>query len=369
MKGRGRPRGLTVWVVSMSVMLAAVGLLFATSEQRLQGTGLRSGHTALIEFVRSQDRLVRQRAAAVQRLQDQVDALTAQQAPKSAGVASLRAAAAKLAPVVGTQAVTGPALTVTLDDAKLTGASLPEGFSADDIVVHQQDVQNVVNALWAGGAEAMMLMDQRVISTSAVRCVGNTLILQGRVYSPPYVIQAIGDQSAMRKALVQSPQIRIYLDYVEELGLGYDVTSKSRASFPAYAGSLRLSYARTLVMATPGGRGFIGRSTRVVRISVRTGGSVVARPQHAVVVTTRIPNRPLCHGWLRSLAAGERRKVDLPCLTGVRTLRSFTRSSGSGSGRCLPFGGCCNSSHADILRQQIRVRGDFMDVAKGLGSR
>ena len=242
----GRPRRLTGWAALVSLVLVAVGLLLATSEQTLQGTGLRSGHTALVDFVRSQDRLVRQRAAAVQQLQDQVDALTAQEAPRSAGVASLRAAAAKLAPVVGTQAVTGPALTVTLDDANLTAASLPEGFTADDIVVHQQDVQNVVNALWGGGAEAMMLMDQRVISTSAVRCVGNTLILQGRVYSPPYVIQAIGDQSAMREALDKSPQIMIYLDYVDKFGLGYDVTSKSRASFPAYAGSLSLSYARTL---------------------------------------------------------------------------------------------------------------------------
>ena len=43
-----------------------------------------------------------------------------------------------------------------------------------------------------------MLMDQRVISTSAVRCVGNTLILQGRVYSPPYVITAIGNQTDLR---------------------------------------------------------------------------------------------------------------------------------------------------------------------------
>lgn len=91
----------------------------------------------------------------------------------------------------------------------------------------------------------MMLMDQRVISTSAVRCVGNTVILQGRVYSPPYVIQAIGDQSAMREALGRSPEITTYLDYVEAFGLGYDVTSTSRASFPAYAGSLSLSYAKT----------------------------------------------------------------------------------------------------------------------------
>ena len=161
-------------------------------------------------------------------------------------MARLRAAASLLAPVVGTQAVTGPALTVTLDDAKLTAASLPEGFSADAIVVHQQDVQNVVNALWAGGAEAMMLQDQRVISTSAVRCVGNTLILQGRVYSPPYIIRAIGDPAAMRSALDRSEEVTIYLQYVDTYGLGYDVKSMNKVTFPAYSGSLSLLNAKIL---------------------------------------------------------------------------------------------------------------------------
>ena len=69
---------------------------------------------------------------------------------------------------------------MTLDDAPRR-ASLPGTAKPDDLVVHQQDVQAVVNALWHGGAEAMHAQDQRVISTSAVRCVGNTLILQGRV--------------------------------------------------------------------------------------------------------------------------------------------------------------------------------------------
>ena len=83
---------------------------------------------------------------------------------------------------------------MTLADApRSADRVLPEDASPDDLVVHQQDVQAVVNALWPGGAEAMQIMDQRVITTSAVRCVGNTLILQGRVYSPPFQITAIGD--------------------------------------------------------------------------------------------------------------------------------------------------------------------------------
>ncbi len=65
-------------------------------------------------------------------------------------------------------------------------------MSPDDLVVHQQDVQAVVNALWAGGADAVQVMDQRLLSTSAVRCVGNTLLLNGRVYSPPYADQRGG---------------------------------------------------------------------------------------------------------------------------------------------------------------------------------
>jgi uncharacterized protein YlxW (UPF0749 family) len=242
-----RPRWLTGWAAIVPLVAVGAGLMFAASAQTSQGTDLRSsGRSDLVDVVRAQDHVVRERAATVQQLQSEVDSLTAQAAPGSATVARLRAAAADLAAAAGTQAVTGPVLSVSLNDAKRTAASLPKRFNADDIIVHQQDVQSVVNALWAGGAEAMMLQDQRVISTSAVRCVGNTLILQGRVYSPPYVIQAIGDVSALRAALDRSPEIRTYREYVDLFGLGYDVTSKGQATFPAYVGSLSLLNARTL---------------------------------------------------------------------------------------------------------------------------
>ena len=132
----------------------------------------------------------------------------------------------------------GPALRVTLDDAKLAGGEVPAGADPDDYVIHQQDVQSVVNALWQGGAEAMMLQDQRVVSTSAVRCVGNTLILQGRVYSPPYVITAIGDRDAMRSSLDTDPAVANLRDWSIAVGLGYDVKNAGRQTFPAYSGSI-----------------------------------------------------------------------------------------------------------------------------------
>ena len=75
----------------------------------------------------------------------------------------------------------------------------------NDLVIHQQDLQAVVNALWQGGAKGIQVMDQRLISTSAVRCVGNTLILQGRVYSPPYKITAVGDPERAQEGARRVP--------------------------------------------------------------------------------------------------------------------------------------------------------------------
>ena len=105
----------------------------------------------------------------------------------------------------GLTAVHGPGIQVSLDDApRQADGSLPRGATVNDVVVHQQDVQAVVNALWSGGAEAVAIMGVRLISTSAVRCVGNTLLLHGQVYSPPFVIEAIGDTEGMADALEEA---------------------------------------------------------------------------------------------------------------------------------------------------------------------
>jgi uncharacterized protein YlxW (UPF0749 family) len=110
-------------------------------------------------------------------------------------------------------------------------------------VVHQQDVQSVVNAMWAGGAEAMMIMDQRVLTTSAVRCIGNTLLLQGRTYSPPFVVTAIGDQDEFVRQLAASPQVGVFQDAVAAFGLTFSVRGQESVELPAHSGVPTMEYA------------------------------------------------------------------------------------------------------------------------------
>lgn len=233
----------TLWSAVVPLVAIGAGLLFATSATTAKGTDLRSSSADLPGLIREQTRKNALEAEQLRSLQAEVDRLSTQQAPGDIRVTQLSREAEALGLAAGAQPVSGPTVSVSLTDSKVPLDQLPDTFGVNDLVVHQQDVQAVVNALWRGGAEAMMLMDQRVISTSAVRCVGNTLILQGRVYSPPYVVKAIGDQTALQRALDASPQVQRYLEYVDAVGLGYEVDTSREETFPAYAGSVNLQHA------------------------------------------------------------------------------------------------------------------------------
>jgi uncharacterized protein YlxW (UPF0749 family) len=234
--GRTRRPSPWPWLVPVAALLA--GALFASSVRAADGHDLRTDYARLPDLIREQTRVNEQRQAAVDELQSEVDAATAALGPGDSETQALDQQAGEVAMAAGRIPVEGPAVKVSLQDAKLVGGEVPAGQDPDDYVIHQQDVQSVVNALWKGGAEAMMLQDQRVISTSAVRCVGNTLILQGRVYSPPYVITAIGNRDAMRSALDADPSVENLRQWSIAVGLGYDVSSAGEQTFPAYSGSI-----------------------------------------------------------------------------------------------------------------------------------
>lgn len=240
-------RRVKPWQVAVPIVTLVAGLMFAVSSRAAHGTDLRSGNTQLSDVVAGADRRVKEKQQSVASLRRQVEQAQSAAAKKdgpAAQASKINAQASKEEDPAGLAPLTGQAITVTLDDSKKSVDQLPEDGTPDWLVVHQQDVQAVVNALWRAGARGMMLMDQRVVSTSAVRCVGNTLILQGRVYSPPFTIKAIGDPVKLKAALDNDEAVKIYKQYVDLVGLGYDVKTEQNASFPAFTGSLSLKYAR-----------------------------------------------------------------------------------------------------------------------------
>lgn len=219
------------------VVCLAAGLMITISAINARGIDLRPArNTDLVSLVQSESRRNADLAQQVTRLRAQVDQLAAGQ-----GDPSKDAELATRTEQAGLQSVVGPAVTVTLADAPSDVAS--DGIDPDLLVVHQQDIQAIVNLLWSGGAEAMTIQGQRVISTTGVKCVGNTVILRGIPYAPPYKISAIGNTTRLQTTLQDSAFVRIFQQYVQRYRMGYSVSTAARATFPAYRGALDLQYA------------------------------------------------------------------------------------------------------------------------------
>jgi uncharacterized protein YlxW (UPF0749 family) len=242
---RNRPNR-SVWRVLVPVACAAAGLLFAASAQASGGTDLRSPESQnLAGLVRTAEDQVNHLNTQLNGLQGSVTSLTNKAGQDNSEVASAQQAGSGLLEPGGLDAVNGPGIRVILDDSH----QLPIGVSSQNIdpnqlVVHQSDLQAVVNALWAGGAEAMTIAGQRIIATSAVRCVGNTLLLNGRVFSPPFEVAAIGPFGTMRMAMDRSPGVALYRQAASYYGLEYTVEQVAAVQLPAYTGSISLSYAK-----------------------------------------------------------------------------------------------------------------------------
>lgn len=234
---RPRDRSWAGRLGTAGVCLVA-GSLIMISATAARGTDLRPGrHTDLVSLVQQQSRRNIELNRRVTALRQQVDRLAAAQEDPPAGP-DLAAQAAR----VGLDPVAGPAVTVTLTDAPASVAAA--GLDPDLLVVHQQDIQAVANALWAGGAEAMTIQGVRVIATTGIKCVGNTVVLHGIPYAPPYVIRAIGDAARLQAALRSSAAVRIYAQYVDAYGLGYAEETSHRVELPGHSGSIDLQFAR-----------------------------------------------------------------------------------------------------------------------------
>ncbi|WP_026248886.1 DUF881 domain-containing protein [Streptomyces sp. LaPpAH-108] len=242
---RPRARLKPVRILTAGVF-ALAGLIFFTSFDTAKGTDIRTDTSLLklSDLIQERSRKNKGLDESNATLRERVESLAESD---DGGSRSKNGELGGLERSAGTHELTGKAITVTLNDAPPNATAKLPGYpepQPDYLVIHQQDLQAVVNALWHGGARGIKVMDQRLISTSAVRCVGNTLILQGRVYSPPYKITAVGDPDRLKQALADSKAIQTYMVYVNVYGLGWQVADDGDVTLPGYTGTVDLHYAR-----------------------------------------------------------------------------------------------------------------------------
>lgn len=202
-------------IILASALLGFLAVLAAT---RSPGDPRELRRFELADLVEEQDLRVRSLRGELADLRARIRGL--EQGSGGAEAGGLREEIGALALSGGAAPIEGPGLVVTLDDSSSTRS--PTG-DPNDLVVHEADIQTVVNALWAAGAEAVAVNGERLTSASAVRCAGNTLLLHGTLHSPPYRIAAIGRQRELASSLRAQPGMDRLAASADAFGLGLEV--------------------------------------------------------------------------------------------------------------------------------------------------
>lgn len=234
------------WRFATPVVVVLSGALFAVSAANSDGTDLRpTRYTDLASFVEYEANEANRLTARVTELRDEIETLGSGVGDRD--VDRLNEEIAVLQDPGGLTPRSGPGVTVTLDDAP-SELIQDSDLDPNELVVHQQDIQGVVNAMWLGGAEAVTIQGQRIVSTTGIKCSGSTVQLQGVPYAPPYEITAVGDAAQILYAIEQDPRVTKYREDAAkpDYQLGWEVEVEEFVTAPAFEGLLDVDYAEPM---------------------------------------------------------------------------------------------------------------------------
>lgn len=222
---------------ALALGLVALGLLLtmAVVEVRNTASVVSSERQGLIEQIHNED-------ARVSRLQDDVTALESEIGEledsllqNSATGQQMREEVESLQATTGAIAVTGPGVVVTVDNAE-------EGNAEDGTDrVLDVDLQQVVNGLWAAGAEAISINGQRITPLTAIRQAQDIIQINYRPMNAPYEVSALGDSRSLGSDFANGVGGRWLREIAGTSGIDYDVSSRDSLTLPA--GNTPLSYA------------------------------------------------------------------------------------------------------------------------------
>lgn len=239
-------RARTIRVV-MALTMAALGFLLVVAYRQTVAdepgrSQARAGLVHQIQQRETESDQLRQRA---DQLRDEV---TRQ---RDAALTDTDAARLRdLEAVTGLARVRGSGVVVRVEDAPAAVDAVTGANGAKDPGrVLDRDLQDIANALWSAGAEAISINGQRLTSTSTIRAAGSAILVDFRPVTGPYEVSAIGPDSMVRR-FSDSPTAALFRQLASDHGMAFAVRAADKLTLPA-ASEPQLLFARPSPTASP----------------------------------------------------------------------------------------------------------------------
>ena len=175
----------------------------------------------------------------IEKLDEQLEIAITKATEKDSGLESAQNQIKDCNKLIGLTEVKGPGIIIELSDSKLDATSI---LDASKLIVHDLDILGVINELKNAGAEAISINDQRLITTTGIKCGGNIININGEKVGAPFTIKAIGYPETL--ANLERPNG--YLDALKQDTIEVKVTKSNNITIPKYTGVLNYKYAETI---------------------------------------------------------------------------------------------------------------------------
>jgi uncharacterized protein YlxW (UPF0749 family) len=130
----------------------------------------------------------------------------------------------------------GPGIILTINDIP---RNLQTGEDPNSLLVHDTDLQTIVNDLKASGAEAISINNQRIMAMSEIRCASTLILVNTKRVGPPFTIKALGNPDILESGITIKGG---WLDIMKQWGYPISIQKSEEVEIPAFNGTVRFEY-------------------------------------------------------------------------------------------------------------------------------
>lgn len=223
-------------VASMTAVCVVLGVIIGIQFKTVKNQPKATDIQRVSELSAELKNVVDEKDALYERLmesEDKVREYEKSQSDVSQSVKLLNDELEKTRMLAGVTPVKGRGVQVTMNDSSY---NKQENVDQNAYLVHAEDILSVINELNVGGAEAIEINGQRIVSTSSVRCAGSVVNVNGVKIAAPFVITAIGDPDILESALTMSGGV---VDSLAPWGIEISIKKSDEVKVAGYNGVIQ----------------------------------------------------------------------------------------------------------------------------------
>ncbi len=129
---------------------------------------------------------------------------------------------------------------IELDDSPFIDRDSLENNEAG--IIYAADIRDIVNLLRANSVEGIAINDQRIIASSSITSVGNSVLINNSNLAPPFTISVVGDYESFLIRMSDPGVLTDLQKRVNENGIQFAIKQMPHVILPIYNGQFRLKF-------------------------------------------------------------------------------------------------------------------------------